>query len=644
MKIDNVTTIKIKSLVTIISYLIGAIGFISVYRYINPLYSVAFVFLFILSMFFQYKQRFYIPKWSLNIFSVLLIAFNLYKINTEELITQIVQVILMIYAVKFLEEKRVRDYMQIYTLTLFLLAGMGLLSMNISFSVFLVIIVIMLSTSFVLLTFYSQEPDMELTKKTAVRIVLKSLYIPCLAIPLSVVMFVILPRTQYPIFDFLNRADKAKTGFTNKVRLGAVTNIQEDASIILRANMEKINNDDLYWRGIVLDFFDGVSWTSTDKNPVPQSSSIIASGKTIKQTIYLEPYADRYLFALDKPAFIYLRGIRRLDDLTFRMPSFIERRLRYDTLSIISDYLFESHVDTKIYLQVPEGISQDIKNLAKSIIKGEDRMQDISSLISFFNSGSFTYSLKNLPITRTPLDDFLFKNRYGNCEYFASACAVMLRLAGIPARLVGGYRGGYYNDVGRYYLVPQKNAHVWVEAFLENKGWVRLDPTPASIDNFALSKKVHFMFRMRLALDLINYYWYAFVINYNLDRQLGIVFAITKAVKRPDLKFNTKTIKHLKYAAMFIMISLLLFIIVKVIMKKRDVERLLLSQFYKRLDRYGYKKRESQGLEEFVEGIKDDNVKTKAWEFTRQFEELYYRDRKLNKDDIKRLKDIIKAI
>ncbi len=644
MKIDNVTTIKIKSLVTIISYLIGAIGFISVYRYINPLYSVAFVFLFILSIFFQYKKRFYIPKWSLNIFSVFLIAFNLYKINTEELITQIVQVLLLIYAVKFLEEKKVRDYMQIYTLTLFLLAGMGLLSLDISFSVYLVVIVIMLSTSFVLLTFYSQEPEMELTKQTAVRIVLKSFYIPCLAIPLSVVMFVILPRTQYPIFDFLNRADKAKTGFTNKVRLGAVSNIQEDASVILRANMEKINNNDLYWRGIVLDFFDGISWTSTDKNPVPQSSSIVASGKTIKQTIYLEPYADRYLFALDKPAFIYLRGVKRLDDLTFRMPSFIEKRLRYDTLSIISDYLFESHVDTKIYLQVPEGISQDIKNLAKSIIKGEDTMQDISSLISFFNSGSFTYSLKNLPITRKPLDDFLFKNRYGNCEYFASACAVMLRLAGIPARLVGGYRGGYYNDVGRYYLVPQKNAHVWVEAFIENKGWIRLDPTPASIDNFALSKKAHFMFRMRLALDLINYYWYAFVINYNLDRQLGIVFAITNAVKKPNLKFNTKMIKHLKYAAVFILISLLLFIVVKVIMKKRDVEKLLLSHFYKRLDRYGYKKRESQGLEEFVEGIKNDSVRTKAWEFTRQFEELYYRDRKLKKNDIKRLKDIIKTI
>ena len=61
----------------------------------------------------------------------------------------------------------------------------------------------------------------------------------------------------------------------------------------------------------------------------------------------------------------------------------------------------------------------------------------------------------------------------------------MLRINGIPARLVGGYRGGYYNDVGQYYIVPQKYAHAWVEAYVKPKGWVRLDPTPAALDSFA---------------------------------------------------------------------------------------------------------------------------------------------------------------
>ena len=74
-----------------------------------------------------------------------------------------------------------------------------------------------------------------------------------------------------------------------------------------------------------------------------------------------------------------------------------------------------------------------------------------------------------MPLTTHPVEDFLFKYRYGNCEYFASAMAVMLRMSGIPSRLVGGYRGGYYIEVGKYYLIPEKNAHVWVEAYIDNK-------------------------------------------------------------------------------------------------------------------------------------------------------------------------------
>ncbi|MBP8626854.1 MAG: DUF3488 domain-containing transglutaminase family protein [Syntrophorhabdales bacterium] len=643
----DLKTIKIEIIVKALTYLIGIIGFLSIYRYVNHVYSFAFILLFILSMFFEYKQKFYIPRWFLNTLSVLVVVFTIYKINTEELVTQIAQALLMIYAVKFLERKRVRDYMQIYTLTLFLLAGMGLLSLDILFSLFLIIIVVMLSTSFVLLTFYSQDPEMELTRQTAGRVVLKSLYIPCLAIPLTIVMFIILPRTQYPIFDFLNRADKAKTGFTNKVKLGAVSNIQEDSSIILRVNMERIDDNYLYWRGVVLDFFDGTSWSSTNKEVESQGASIVSSGKPVRQTIYLEPYANRYLFAMDKPVFIYMKGVKKLNNLTFKIPYFVERRLRYDALSIISDSHFESGIDRKTYLQLPDNISQDIKDLTSNIMRGEDGMKNILSLLSFFNSGSFRYSLKNLPVSRTPLDDFLFKNHYGNCEYFASACAVILRLAGIPARLVGGYRGGYYNDVGRYYLVPQRNAHVWVEAFVEGKGWIRLDPTPASVENFALIKKGSFILRMRLALDTINYYWYALVINYNLDRQLSIVFAVSSGIKRPVIQFErlrSKSWSYVKYLLGFLAMVIIVFLSIRQYKRRRNIEIILLQMFLRKMKNYGYEKKVSQGLEEFTRGIGDDRLREKALTFVRLFEGFFYRDIRLKKDDINKMRETIKNI
>lgn len=645
MKITDLNSIRIEIIVKLLTYITGVIGFLSVCRHINLLYSLCFILLFIISIYFEYKKRFYIPRWVLNILSVLVVIFTIYRINTDELVTQIVEALLIIYAVKFLEEKKVRDYMQIYTLTLFLLAGMGLLSLDIVFSIFLIIIVIMLSTSFVLLTFFSQDPKMELTRQVASKVVLKSLYIPTLAIPLTVVMFVILPRTQYPIFDFLNRADKAKTGFTNKVRLGAVSNIQEDSSVIFRVNMDRINDGDLYWRGIVLDYFDGVSWSATDKDTVSLNTPVSAPGKTIRQIIYLEPYSDRYIFALDKPAFISIRGLRRFDDLTYRMPFSIERRLRYEAMSILSDTLIETDIDKEDYLQLPESISQDVRGLAQTVMTGEDKMGDILSLYRFFNDGSFRYSLKNLPYTRSPLDDFLFKNRYGNCEYFASAFAVMLRLRGIPARLVGGYRGGYYNDVGRYYLVPQKNAHVWVEAFIEKKGWIRIDPTPASIENFAMIKKGNLMMRLRLVLDTINYYWYASVINYNLDRQLSIIFSIRSGMKKPSIKIDLKGWwRYGKYLLFLLATVAIALLAVKEYRLRKNMDRFILHMFLKRMKRYGYEKKASQGLEEFVMGITDVPLRECGLAFVRHFEKFYYRDIRPGREDIKKMKDAIKRL
>ena len=370
--------------------------------------------------------------------------------------------------------------------------------------------------------------------------VLKCLWIPILAIPLSVVMFAILPRSQYPLLDFLNRPDKAKTGFTDNVRLGEVSDIQEDTSIIFRATMEKIDEIDLYWRGITLDYFDGTSWKGTAKKPYLESTSYRPriNGKNVKQTIYLEPYHNSYYFGLDKPLFVAQRHVKKLTDFTFTAPVDIERKIRYEVTSIISDTIYEEQIDENRYLQIPERISQEIITLTKSLAADKDKGKTVENLFRYLNNGHYQYSLRGLPVTKNPLDNFLFTSKYGNCEYFASALSVMLRVADIPSRMVGGYRGGYYNEVGKYYLVPQKNAHVWVEAFIPQRGWIRLDPTPASADTFALPREGNIFLRMSIFFDTINYYWNTVVINYNLEKQMSIARTVMKGLKKPSLRLS----------------------------------------------------------------------------------------------------------
>jgi hypothetical protein len=639
--------INIETVVKAITYLISIIGFTAIFNNVNIFFSATFLVLLLLSLYFEYNRRFYLPRWILNILSIIVIILSLYRFNVGDLVTQIIEALLILLSIKLLEDKKFRDYMQIYAITLFLLAGLGLLSLDVAFAAYLFILVILLTISSVLLTFYSQDPNLELSKYTVIKIILRSMYIPLIAIPLTVVMFVILPRTHYPIFSFLNRADKAKTGFTDSVKLGGISGIQEDSSAILRVNMDKIDDNSLYWRGVVLDHFDGVSWKSLLKNVVSKAKPIDIKGKMITQTIYLEPYENIYLFALDKPVFISLKGTKKNSDFTHTLSGFIEKRTRYDAISIISDTIGDDIIDEETYLQVPEDMSSKITDLVRSLTLGKEKEEDIRIIHRFLNSGSYRYSLKNLPVSGTPLEDFLFKVKHGNCEYFASAYAVMLRAAGVPSRLIGGYKGGYYNDMGGYYLVPQKNAHVWVEAYVKNKGWVRIDPTPAGIEAFSSPLKSSLLFRLNMFLDTINYYWFAFVINYNFEKQLGMLNSLRTVFKKPSVMPVLNKEKTLKYGIILFLITsatLTAFFFVLKVVRRETGEKRLLSKFLNKMERQGYKKKESQGLEEFVLAIPDDKIRRQSLGFVTEFEELFYRDQTFKENHMRDLKKMIDSI
>jgi hypothetical protein len=75
------------------------------------------------------------------------------------------------------------------------------------------------------------------------------------------------------------------------------------------------------------------------------------------------------------------------------------------------------------------------------------------------------------------LDQFWFDTREGNGEFFAAAYVVLMRSAGIPARLVTGYRGGKLMALTDYVVVKRSHAHAWAEVWREDKGWTRIDPT-----------------------------------------------------------------------------------------------------------------------------------------------------------------------
>ena len=647
MALKSDSPLSIEAIATGITYLVGALGVFSVWSQVGLLYPVFFLALFLSSLFLEFRKTFFIPRWVLNMLSLSVLALSLVRLRSEDLVITTLEALIILIGIKFLEEKKFRDHMQIYLMTVLLLSGSSLLSSGLVFLVYLVCLVFLLTPAIVLLTCLSQDSALRLDAAIVTKIVAKSLLMPALAVPLTAFMFVVLPRTSYPLLHFLNKGDKAKTGFADNVALGRVSEIQEDPNIIFRAHMERVDGDSLYWRGVVFNHFDGKEWrASGDKIPDrPRLSA--ARGKRIIQTIYLEPYENRYLFAADKPAVVSMRNVVARTDLTFSLPENVGRRIQYEAVSVLSGTIPAGIPDRSVYLQLPEHLPEGMTDLVRQLSLHKNPPEIIRTLIAFFAKGDYTYSLKDLPVTTDPLGDFLFRYRYGNCEYFASALAVMLRVAGVPSRVVGGYRGGYYNAIGSYYAVPQKNAHVWVEAYLEGAGWIRLDPTPASADRFGADGR-DIRLRMQLLFDSLNYYWNAAVIGYDFRKQTALFRKFPEALQgmaRPKITWPFRKYGAVKSAAFFFLTAAGLAVIYYAFAFRRtSVEKRLLERFLRRMARHGYLRKQSEGLEEFVSKIADEDLQERASAFVKEFERHYYKDRLLSKETLSALVQTIRRL
>jgi transglutaminase-like putative cysteine protease len=629
--------IRIEDVVKVLTFVISVLGFLSVVREVELLYSLTFASLFFLSVSFEYRRTFPLHGWLLACMAVGVILLTVLRMNPDDFITLVVGALLILLAIRLLGAKRFRDYMQIYLIALFLLIGSALLSVEIEFLLYFVCMIFLVTVTIVFLTYFSQDNTLALPASAIARIASKASLISLIAIPVTAVMFIVLPRTSYPIFHFLNRGAHASTGFTDNVRLGNVSDIQEDTTVILRAHMERVQENLLYWRGIVLDNFDGTSWTSLHSGGPDSDRSPSMAGRQVKQTIYLEPTGNKYLFTLDKPASLSLRYAKRTSALTYTLSENIFRRIRYESASTLSDLLPEQKIDRSAYLQMPERALAKTSALVKTLSSGGTAEETARAILRFLRDGEYRYSLKNLPVSDDPLEDFLFRYKYGNCEYFASAMAVMLRIAGIPSRVVGGYKGGYYNDAGEYYLVPQKNAHVWVEAYIESKGWLRMDPTPAGIENFVSGSSRDLFFRAKLLMDSMNYYWNALVINYDFAKQVSLFNTIRSGIRNPRIRFSMKSGTVVRYSAALLCLALVILAIWRIAVRKKVPHENILKDFLKRMGRYGYEKHLSEGLEAFVARIQDERMRERAFRFVRAFEGYYYRDKRLSKEDIRRL-------
>ncbi len=620
--------IKIETAVFFITYVVSVIGFFSVFPYINPIFSIYFAVTILVALYFDYTKKHPIPRWLLNIFSIFFSIFLLFQVSLSDPVTPVVEVLVLLLGIKLLENKKTRDFMQIYLISMFLLAGSALFTIQMSFLLFFISLFFLIVIGIVLLTYYNEDPDLYLDQRTFKKLLIKISLIPVVSVPFTIILFFVLPRTDYPLFSFLNREKGVSTGFSDSVSLGDVSSIQENESVAFRAKMEKINPKYLYWRGTVLNYFDGKVWTRKKI----YNDERLSGGIKVIQEIIKEPSPDIYLFGLNIPKKIKNIPSKRYSDYVFVEKHKKFKRISYKVESFIGGTLKTNYVDY-IYLQLPEKIKKDkdILSLAKSL-KGENLAQTLNNITSFFRK-NFRYSLKNLPM-KDPLKEFLFNKKTGNCEYFASSAAVILRLNSIPTRLVAGYRGGVYNNLAGYYIVSQKDAHVWLEVF-NGKSWITYDPTKAQNQQTVIKSYNN----VKLLLDTINYIWINAVINFNFKKQITVINTLKERIKIPNIDTS-----KIYYIAIFINNLIIFFSIVAYIYFKRNEVRIYLWLFYKKLEKYGYKKKESETLMEFINRIENKDLQKLAFEFAKEIQEVIYKDQKLTKEKRKRIRTFMKNL
>lgn len=378
------------------------------------------------------------------------------------------------------------------------------------------------------------------------------------ALPLALLLFLIFPRLQGPLWGLPEDAFSARSGLSDHMAPGSISQLSLSDAIAFRVDFQQAGpraaqllpaRDQLYWRGPVLSKFDGYRWQQGPNAPLATLPYPV-TGPQLNYTVTLEPSNQRWLFVLERPAMIP-SDARLQDDLQLVTAQAIRARQRYQASSLRSPWPgWQAEVpaarlasDLQLPLQGNPKARQLAADWAQAAPKEPRARAEalIRRMLRYLREQPFHYTLQPPLLGADSIDEFLFLSRRGFCEHYAASFVFMMRAAGVPARVVTGYQGGEINPNDGTLIVRQSDAHAWAEVWLAGSGWQRVDPTAAiaperielnlaqalsPVDRQALpliwQPQYAWLHAARLRLDALANHWNQWVIGYNQQRQRQI--------------------------------------------------------------------------------------------------------------------------
>jgi transglutaminase-like putative cysteine protease len=371
--------------------------------------------------------------------------------------------------------------------------------------------------------------------RTSGRIVLQ-------ALPIAILLFLFFPRLPGQFWSLPTR-NSAATGINDEMSPGDIAELTISTNPAFRVKFTGPlpPQRERYWRGPVLHEFDGRRWSrETTRLVAPQT--VIGEGVAYAYRLTLEPTQRPWVFALDIPTVQPELTVRLFDfQLVARRP-----------VTSLTSFELQSHTNFRVVSPMQASMrrldtslpgASNPKSRAYAVDLREQAGSDeayVNAVLAKFRNESFFYTLTPPTLGDDSVDEFLFETRKGFCEHYASAFTMLMRAAGIPARVVTGYQGGEFNSLGEYLLVRQSDAHAWSEVWLADRGWIRVDPTAAiapqriernidsalSLDEFVpgrFARTNPFLSRARQSWDAINNFWNDRVLQYNEMRQRSLM-------------------------------------------------------------------------------------------------------------------------
>lgn len=559
-----------------------------------------------------------------------------------------VALLVIMVALKCLETRTRRDAVLLIYLAYFIVITNFLRDQSILVGLYMLACTVVITGTMIRLNCTGAEPPFREQLRAASLMLAQS-------VPLMVLLFLLFPRVPGPLWGLPQDTRTGVSGLSDTMTPGSLSRLTLSDDVAFRVQFDSAipGPRHLYWRGPVMWDFDGRTWTSPRFFYNAPRDKI--EGKPVTYQVTLEPHNRRWLFALDIPGRIPPNALITGDFLLLANQP-VKDRMRYDMESLIEPRFGETEhrYALRRALTLPPGSNPRTIAYARELrAKVADEQAYIDAVLLMFRR-NFVYTLEPPTLGEHPVDEFLFSTRTGFCEHFASAFAVLMRAAGIPARIVTGYQGGQVNVFGNYLIVRQADAHAWTEVWLDGRGWVRIDPTfaaaPQRVDTglyaavpaadslpMMVRGGADWLRRVRLGMDFLANSWNQWVLGYTPDRQRWLLSRVG---------IDNATWEKLTAALLVLggaIVALLAVLILRQLRSTmRDPVKIAYARFCEKLRRRGLPRAPSEGPLDYARRVAESRpeLAAAATAITRLYVALRYGGRN-GPDELDELRQLV---